>query len=258
MKRIVQITCGMLFLTVLASAQIDSQEDTLFQVSTIDALLAGVYDGEVTFRQLAENGDCGIGTFNRLDGEMVAVDGKFFQVRVDGKVYPVSPDEKTPFACVTFFSTDKSVNLIDINSLEILKKQLDKQLPTKNILYAIKIKGKFNYIKTRSVPAQEKPYLPLLEVVKDQVVFEFNDISGTIIGFWCPEYLAGINVVGYHLHFISDDYSSGGHLLDCRFDSLNAEIDETSDFFMVLPSDQQFRQLDLTANKEEELKKIEK
>jgi len=258
MKKVIWTIAGILLLASLAYAQNESKEDVLFQVSTINALLAGVYDGEATFKQLAENGDCGIGTFNHLDGEMVAIDGKFFQVKVDGKVYLVSPDQKTPFACVTFFNSDKIASLGSIDSLESLKMQLNKQLPTKNIIYAIKISGTFEYVKTRSVPEQEKPYLPLAEVVKNQAIFEFENISGTIIGFWCPEYLAGINVSGYHLHFISEDYSCGGHLLDCRMDNLKAEIDETSDFFMALPSDYQFRRLDLTFDKKEELEKVEK
>ena len=54
--------------------------DTLFQVSTIGALNVGVFGGVVDYANLKQQGDCGIGSFTGLDGEMVAVDGKFYQV----------------------------------------------------------------------------------------------------------------------------------------------------------------------------------
>lgn len=43
----------------------------LFQYSTLEALLGGVYDGEVTVGELLTHGDFGLGTFNSLDGEMI-------------------------------------------------------------------------------------------------------------------------------------------------------------------------------------------
>jgi acetolactate decarboxylase len=97
-----------------------------------------------------------------------------------------------------------------------LEQYLDKLLPTENIFYAIKIEGTFKYIKTRSVPKQNKPYPPLVEVVKNQPTFEFHNVKGTIVGFRCPSYVEGINVPGYHLHFITGDKKAGGHLLECH------------------------------------------
>jgi len=56
-----------------------SDQDILSQVSTIDALLDGVYDGTVTCGELKEFGDFGIGTFDALDGEMVFLDGEDYR-----------------------------------------------------------------------------------------------------------------------------------------------------------------------------------
>src|SRR3712207_8423939 len=58
---------------------------TLFQTSTIEALLDGNYEGDVTFAELEDRGDFGLGTFDALDGEMIALDGDFYQVRADRK-----------------------------------------------------------------------------------------------------------------------------------------------------------------------------
>src|SRR5919202_5710743 len=76
---------------------------TLFQTSTIEALLDGNYDGDVTFAELEDRGDFGLGTLNALDGEMIALDGSFYQVKSDGRAYPIDGKARTPFAVVTVF-----------------------------------------------------------------------------------------------------------------------------------------------------------
>ncbi len=233
-------------------------KDTLYQASTIDALLDGLYDGDVTFGELKKHGNFGIGTFDYLDGEMIALDGEFYQVKMDGKVYPVDGKMETPFAVVTFFEPDNTIVLNGELDLKQLEAYLDKQLPSKNIFYAIRIDGTFKYIKARSVPRQEEPFPPLVDVVKEQAIFEFQDIEGTVVGFWCPAYVKGVNVPGYHLHFINKERTAGGHLLDCRTETGKIGIDHTSDFFMELPENEEFLTADLTEEKEEELKKVER
>ncbi|MDH5364155.1 MAG: acetolactate decarboxylase [Dehalococcoidia bacterium] len=236
-----------------------AQRETLVQISTIDALLSGVYDGVMDFGTLKEYGDFGIGTFDSLDGEMVGFNGNFYQVKADGIAYPVSDSMETPFASVTFFNVDYEEKLPEGTNYEQLLAILDGALPTSNIFYAIKIEGSFNYMKTRSVPMQEKPYPPLIEVTKDQPIFEFNDVEGTIVGFRCPVYVAGVNVPGYHLHFLTKSKDSGGHALEFKIGEAVASIDYTSEFLMMLPGeDSDFYEVDLTKGKQEELEKVEK
>jgi len=236
-----------------------AQRETLVQVSTIDALLCGVYDGVMDFGTLREYGDFGIGTFKGLDGEMLGFDGNFYQVKADGVAYPVPDSMETPFASVTFFEVDSKHNLpggIDYGELQDF---LDGVLPTGNIFYAIKIEGAFSYMKTRSVPAQEKPYPPLVEVTRDQPTFELSDVEGTIVGFRCPAYVAGVNVPGYHLHFLTKSRDAGGHVLEFDITEAVASIDHTSEFLMILPgADSDFYAVDLTQDKQQELEKVEK
>ena len=236
-----------------------AQRETLVQISTIDALLNGVYDGVVTFGTLKEYGDFGIGTFEGLDGEMVGFDSKFYQIKADGVAYPVSDSMETPFACVTFFDTDLEEQLPQGTDYEQLEKFLDGILPTKNIFYAIRIEGAFSYMKTRSVPGQKKPYPPLAEVTKNQPVFEFNNVEGTIVGFRCPSYAAGVNVTGYHLHFLTKGKDAGGHVLEFQIEEAVVAVDYTSEFLMILPgNDSDFYKIDLTQEKQEELEQVEK
>lgn len=231
----------------------------LYQASAINALLAGVYDGDMTFGTLRQHGDFGLGTVNGLDGEMMGLDGKFYQIKTDGKAYLLADTMKTPFAEVTFFHPDTVLRLKDsVENYEQLKNYLNRWLPNKNIFYAIKVEGTFSYVKTRSVPRQQKPYPPLVDVVKNQAVFEFHQIKGTMVGFWCPAYVKGINVPGYHFHFITADRKAGGHVLACSMQNVTVKIDPILAFYMVLPRSRAFDKIDLSGGKQKELEKVER
>jgi acetolactate decarboxylase len=221
-------------------------------------LLEGVYDGSITYKDLKDHGDFGIGTFNGLDGEMIGLGGKFYQMKADGIVYPVPDSMKTPFAVVTFFNSDRSSVLVRPVDCKQLEEYLDVLFPTKNIFYAIKVEGDFKYARTRSVSKQNKPYSRLTEVVKNQQTFEFQNVKGTIVGFWFPGYMEGINVPGYHFHFITDDRKSGGHLLDCQLLKGRIEIDYIPQLFMALPEKGEFYEADLTTGKKGEIDRVEK
>lgn len=208
----------------------------LFQASTIGALLEGAYDGDLSFAELAEHGDLGLGTLNRLDGEMIALDGEFWRADVEGRVHPVAPEAKTPFAVVTRFEPTVEARLDQALDQPRLLERLDELVGAGPSSCAVRLDGRFEAVRARSVPAQEQPYRPLTEVVADQHVFELRDIEGTMLGFRFPAYVEGIEVAGYHLHFISEDRSRGGHVLDCRAAAgLRVRLDPSDDLHIELP-----------------------
>ncbi|TAM34214.1 acetolactate decarboxylase [bacterium] len=223
------------------------RRDVLYQVSTIQALSAGDYDGKASLCRLRRHGDFGIGTFQGLDGEMLALDGVFYQVKADGRVYPVDQASRIPFAQVTFFDADKTFVIDDELNYAELTRHLDKLLPSKNIFYAVKISGLFKYVQIRSVPKQSPPYPKLDQALKGQKVFEFYDIRGTMVGWRSPQCSEKIGVPGYHMHFISEDKLKGGHVLDFKTGGVKAELDETNDFYLSLPDNPEFLDLDLGA-----------
>ncbi len=228
------------------------------QISTIQALINGAYDGVTSFGELKKYGDTGIGTFAALDGEMLEIDGVVYQIKADGKAYQVADSALTPFAAVTYFDTDRTLELASGTTYAQLQSYLDGVLPTLNIFYAFEISGTFSYMKTRSVPAQAKPYPLLTEVTKNQPVFEFNSVQGTIVGFRCPSYVSGVNVAGYHLHFLTADKTAGGHILDFTVTQAEARVDYTSDFRMLLPGSGEFYNLDLSGNASTDIARVEK
>lgn len=249
-------------LAQLAACTTSSQElterEVLYQVSTIDALLAGEFDGEVTYGQVRQHGDFGIGTFNALDGEMLQLDGEVFQIKSDGQAYRVPDSTRTPFAAVTYFEADTVVTLSGPLTFEQLCARIDSLIPTENSFYAIRIEGDFDFIKARSVPRQSKPYEPMVEIVKTQPTFEYEQVKGTLMGFRTPPFMKGLNVPGYHMHFINEDRTRGGHVLACSVGKGTLSIDYTTGFHMVLPNSGSFHRLDLTKDKQEELEKVEK
>jgi acetolactate decarboxylase len=214
----------------------EREPHVLFQASTIGALLDGAFEGDLSFAELAEHGDLGLGTLNHLDGEMVAIDGEFFRADVDGNVSRVPPEERTPFAVVTRFEpTIDERQPDDELTHDLLLARLDALLPPETSSCAVRLDGRFDLVRARSVPRQQPPYRPLTEVVADQHVFELADVEGTMLGFRFPAYVEGIEVAGYHLHFISADRSRGGHVLDSRSRGLRARIDPSNDLHVELP-----------------------
>lgn len=224
----------------VACAQQPSSRDVLYQTSTIGALLQGVYDGRMTIGDLRAHGDLGLGTVNALDGELIVLDGRFFTVDASGMVHELDDSIQTPFAAVTWFEADVSQRVEDVPDLAALQSLIERMLPTPNLCYALRITGGFDYVRTRSVPRQERPYPPLAEVVKDQPVFEFDDTRGTLVGFRLPTFMSGVNVPGYHLHFLTEACDGGGHLLQARIDEALIEIDYTAGVMLALPTTRDF------------------
>jgi len=232
-------------------------KDTVSQFSTINALMKGLYDTDFNYAQIKEYGSFGIGTFNGLDGEMVALNGKFYQVKSDGKVYLVDDSMKSSFCMVKFFSTDENITLKGETDYEHLIKLLEEKIPSKNIFYAVKIEGNFNYVKARSVPRQAKPYKGLTAAAKEQSVFEFKNKRGALVGFRFPGYMSEVNLAGWHFHFISEDETCGGHVLDCALANGLISIDRSSGFCLKLPDNQDFLNADFKKLDEAALKKAE-
>ena len=167
--------CIGLGILILVSGCGTPGRNTLFQTSTINALLAGVYDGDITCRRLLKHGDFGIGTFDRLEGEMVILEGSIYQIKGDGKVYKPDIDLKTPFATVSYFNSEKIISIATSTDYKRLETLIDAAAPNQNLFCAIRITGQFRSMRTRSVPAQKRPYPPLKEITSYQPEFDMNN-----------------------------------------------------------------------------------
>jgi acetolactate decarboxylase len=225
---------------------------TLFQVSISGALVAGVYDREVSVKSILEHGDFGLGTFANLDGEMVVLDGRVYQVQGTGRVSEASPDAGAPFAVVTRFSPQTDVETEPVASFKDLKGRCDKYRNSGNIFYAVRMDGHFRRVRTRAVnPLQ--PGTRLVDAANAQSEFSFSDIDGTLIGLWSPGFSSAFSISGYHFHFLSKDRQHGGHLLDVEAGPLRLKVEALTDFHVALPESEAFLKADFSKNTAEEL-----
>lgn len=224
-----------------------SRPQALYQYATLGSLKAGVYDGLQTVAGLHQHGTFGLGTFAGLDGELVMVDGAVYQVTVDGEVHHPPPDTRIPFAVVHPFAADATADLDAGLTLAALEVAIDARRVSDNLFYAVRIDATFPALTVRSVPAQQRPYPPLAAVIPaEQQVFELTAVEGTLVGYWCPAYAAGINAAGYHFHFISRDRQQGGHVLDLETGpATRLQLDVLTRVIMDLPDDGPFLDTEL-------------
>jgi acetolactate decarboxylase len=207
----------------------------VFQTATLDALFDGRFDGDLTIGELAEHGDLGLGTLNGLDGEMIAVDGSFLRADADGRLHPVAPGARTPFAVVTFFRPAVRFALDGPLGHDALVRALDERAPGDAPICALRIDGRFDVVHARSIPRFAPPYPSLTEVAHHQHVFDLRDVEGTIVGFRFPAYAQGIEVPGYHLHFADRERRRGGHVLACSPRGITVAMDHTTELHVELP-----------------------
>jgi acetolactate decarboxylase len=213
----------------------ENEPHVLFQSSTIDHLLDGGFDGDLTIEELAQHGDLGLGTLNALDGEMIAIDGRFLRADINGAISEIDPQAKTPFGVVTFFEPSIKFALEEPLDHDGFVAALDAALPERAETAAVRVTGEFDRVHARSVPRQEPPYPPLADAAKRQHVFEFIGEHGTLVGFRFPDYAQGIEVPGYHLHFVDHAHGRGGHVLRVAPRRVRVELDPSSDLHMELP-----------------------
>jgi acetolactate decarboxylase len=214
--------------------------NNLFQVSTGNAMIAGLYQGAINFAELAKEGDFGLGSVKNMDGEMIAINGKFYRITPDGKMNFIPAAETTPYAMVTYFHPIISININNINSFKQLVNKLNQYIINRNIPYAIHLKGEFNYLKLRAVRGANPPYPPFLELVKQQAIFDLNNVDGDGVGFFYPVYLNKINVPGYHIHFITTDKKIGGHILEIQAKHLVVELMPIDQLVIQFPHTEAF------------------
>jgi acetolactate decarboxylase len=218
------------------AATLLAHQREVYQFSTISALLEGVYDGDATIADILRHGDFGLGTFNHLDGEMVILDGICYRLRADGTASLAASTDRTPFAAVTRFHTDFEIAIQSPTAGSEVTGAIDRQIKSANLIYAIRITGRFSELHTRTVTEQEPPYPPLTQATEGQAETRFTAVSGVLVGFRTPEFEQGISVAGYHLHFLNSDRTGGGHVLDFTLEDGQVAVSGASQLHLSLPT----------------------
>ena len=229
---------GALHVELLRHAELHAERPAheLFQTSTVQALLAGAYDGDVTLAEVLEHGDLGLGTLDGLDGELIVLDGEAWKAELDCTLTRVALTSKTPYAVVVPFAPGEPQALVGPFGESELEARLGGAVTDATHPTAVRIDGRFGEVHVRSVPRQSPPYLPLAEVISQQQVSVLHDVVGTMVGFCFPDTLDGIEMAGAHLHFVSDDRKRGGHVLSYTLLDATAWLDAASGLHVELPA----------------------
>ncbi|XEV04896.1 hypothetical protein FSHL1_010183 [Fusarium sambucinum] len=187
--------------------------NTLFQFSIVSAFMEGLGDEELTVGHLKSKGDHGIGTFQQLDGEMVMLDGRVFQITADGTVRIKEDSDILPFAQVTRFHPTIFRDIGPL-SLVVLPGELANAHPqATNLFLSFKIVGIFQQITLRAIAQQQYPGQKGSDLLRTQSSTTINNIEGVAFGFRSPQYtMHGLSVPGIHLHFVSSNEKFGGHV----------------------------------------------
>jgi acetolactate decarboxylase len=209
--------------------------ETVYQLAAFNTFSTGKYSGFITYNQIEQHGNFGIGTFDGLNGEMLAFDGVFYQIPSDGVPRVADSAQTSPHATVTYFDPDLTYSVSNLNYTG-LKSYLDSQLATsEDTIYAIKVAGNFSYIQARSPAKQSEPYPNLTDALKTQSVFNFTNVEATAVGYLFPSSMNGVDPAGYHLHIITDDKTAGGHLLECQIENASIQVDIIKNYTLILP-----------------------
>jgi acetolactate decarboxylase len=208
-----------------------------FQASTLEALLDGAYDGDLTIGELCRHGDLGLGTFDALNGEMIVLDGEVWRALADGTVERARDEERTPFAVVTPFAADATIAVdAAMEQEELLALAVGGSDDSAGAgCWALRFDGRLEAVHARSVPPQPKPYPPLAEAAATQREFDLGPVDGSLAGFVFPSWAGGVELPGAHLHAITADRTRGGHVLHARVGPGVVRIGAVSDLHLELP-----------------------
>ncbi|HVI44652.1 MAG TPA: acetolactate decarboxylase [Chitinophaga sp.] len=257
------LSCLLLMLSLQMTAQpkqtsAEKTGGTLFQAGVASAFIGGLYHAVYSYPQLKQHGDFGLGAPDKLDGEIVMLNGKIYQTQYTGRTFEVKDTGSTSLAMVTFFKNKQRIIVPYAMNKNELFRYLDSTLQHPNTIYAIHINGAFDSVKTRAFPPPPQPWQPLASMLGSQHFFTFPHVTGDLVGYRLPLYLEALSIHGYHFHFLSSDKNHGGHIIDVIVRKGTViEIDPLNGFSLAIPGSENFDRYNFETDRKEELKSVE-
>jgi acetolactate decarboxylase len=233
-----------------------SADAAVTQFAVLDALLAGAYESGISVASVRELGDFGIGCCDHLGGEVLLLDGEVYECTVGAPPDRMRDDQILPFVDICRFPPASAHPIVGLD-LPAFTEHVEAELASRNLFHAVRIDGLFTAVRVRVTPRQHHPFRPLAEVTSGQIETVLDDVRGTLIGFWAPAIYQGITVAGLHLHFLADDRSVGGHVLDATIGEAELRLAAYARFDLRLPTDEQFLRTELTHDEDHRIVAVE-
>ncbi len=236
-------------------------DSKMFQVSTLQALMLGYTKSVITVEELLKHGDIGLGTFENVDGEMIVLDGHCYQAKSDGTISEAGSATGVPFCAVAHMLPDGEADLENVSSIDDLKRFLDITIDEAfalNSMHIVRVDGLFNKVMARSEDGVISRHVELKDILENnQQDFCFENIRGSLVCIYFPDYMDGINAPGWHLHFVSEDKTCGGHVFDIDLKSGKASFSRKTNIEIKFPSTAEFDTYALKNASQDDIKKVE-
>jgi acetolactate decarboxylase len=199
----------------------------------------------ITVDELIDShGDTGLGTYEDFNGEMILVDGKCYRANANGVVEHVPGDTGVSFCAVTYLNHGRTAAISNPLNMEGLKNFLDIKIEERfglNSMHMVRIDGIFEEVKARSWALYRSHHVYLEDIIaQNQKEFVFRKLKGTLICVYFPEYMDGINSAGWHMHFVSEGRTLGGHVFDLIIKEGKANICKIQNLEIQLPTEPAF------------------
>lgn len=208
----------------------------LFQHNTLGSVMVGNYDGTITVEEVLTKGNLGIGTYDKIDGELIVLDKIPYQAHSDGKIYKAKPEDTLPYISIADCTNGIEIEVPYKMEHPQFYEWLKPQLISPNLFSMIRVDGEFSSVKARVVKAQKKPYRSFKEAVSEQVIFKKEEMKGTIIGLYTPTLFGMISAQGFHSHIINDERDFGGHLLEFTINKGSVKLYAQDSLVQDLPT----------------------
>ena len=236
-------------------------ENKMYQVSTLQALALGYSRAVVSAGELLQKGDTGLGTFENVDGEMIVMEGRCYRADQDGQVSVVDPKTGVPFAAVARLYGEHRFELNAMPNIDSVRAELTERIEGRfglNSMHVVRIDGEFEKVDARSESPYRSHHVTLKEILgKTQKAFVFENIRGSLVGVYFPDFMDGINMPGWHLHFLSEDRTKGGHVFDVSVREGTAMVDKICSMELDLPKEAAFDTYTLKQDLQDEIKSVE-
>jgi acetolactate decarboxylase len=207
------------------------------QVHTITSLMEGRYDGEVSVAELRGRGSFGVGTLQGLNGELVVVDGEFWNIGTDGVAHIPSDDALVPFAVLAQLDDPVRFTLEGPLPRPSFEAEVHLRLPDPEGCWAIVATGRFSDVTFRSVAHQTPPYRPLAEVLLTDEVLMHATLDATLVGFCFPDWASDLDAPGFHFHMLSADHATGGHAYDFTAGPVDVIVSPVRSMHLEVPAE---------------------
>ena len=236
-------------------------DNRMFQVSTLHALVAGYTRGVITVQELESRGNVGLGTFEGVDGEMILLDGVCYRARQDGTVVRPAPDTGVPFASAASVEGGTAFELEEARGIDALKHELTCRIDETyalNSMHVATVSGTFDSVSVRSESAYRADHITLKDMLATtQREFVFEKLDGTLVCVYHPDFMDGINAPGWHVHFLSENRTQGGHVFDVSLVRGRAVMHKIDRIEIQLPATPAFDTYSLKETSQQEIAEVE-